>query len=144
MTQQIEKPAAGSHSPAGSQNGFRNQHTPQQCDLFGDVNRESKKQVPVFAKKDPATSQLAGEEMLRSGAIAEQKRRFIDWMRGHPEPRTSAEIARDGGFDRYDVARRMSALERDGLVERCPVRICFVGGRPCVTWRALPAEVGNA
>ena len=46
------------------------------------------------------------------------------------------EIAHAAGVDRYMVARRLSDLERDGLVERATMRECTASHRPAITWRA--------
>jgi hypothetical protein len=87
--------------------------------------------APIFAKKDPITSELAAESVARTGAI------FVDYMRAHQQAQTSAEIAQRGGFDRYNVARRMSALARQGHVKRKGVRLCAACGRECVTWAVV-------
>jgi hypothetical protein len=111
--------------------------TASQPSLFDTPAREFGNKAPLAARNDPSTSHQAAERFTASGARANQKRAFLEWMRANPRARTSAEIARDGPFPRDAVARRLPDLERDGLVERLPARECAARGGQAITWRAL-------
>ncbi len=93
--------------------------------------------APIAAAGDPETSHLAAYELDSSGQRRAQKRallRFLLEIAG--TPRTSAEIARDGGFDRHMVARRLPDLEADSLAHRCGKRKCEATGHEAITWEA--------
>ncbi len=109
-----------------------------QISLFGRKPEPPARRVPdrapLAATADPLSSHLAAAEVTSSGRRASQKREIVTWLRGQSRPLTSMEIAHAAGLDRYMVARRLPDLERDGLVERCPMRDCAVSGRPAITW----------
>jgi hypothetical protein len=85
---------------------------------------------------DPVSSQLAAEEVTASGHRDSQKREILAALRSEPEPVSSMELSRATGLDRYVVARRLPDLERDGMVERGPLRTCRISNRAAVTWSA--------
>lgn len=112
---------------------------------------------------DPDTSHAAADELNRSGRgqlqktvvfIAlrkyEKKKSLLGHLRGafyrYPEkaaPPTAAELAQWAGIDRYAVSRRLSDLERAGMVRKVHVdeelyrRPCRVGGRKSVVWETV-------
>lgn len=90
----------------------------------------------LAASSDPISSHIAAAEVTSSGRRASQKAAIVTWLRIQERPLTSMEIAHAAGLDRYMCARRLPDLERDGLVERGPMRICAESGRPAITWRA--------
>jgi len=90
----------------------------------------------LAANADPISSHLAAAEITASGRRDSQKREILESLRAESAPVTSMELARAAGIDRHTVARRLPDLERDGRVERGPMRDCRASGRPCVTWRA--------
>lgn len=90
---------------------------------------------PLAHRADPLSSYQAGDTALRSGRISGQMRFTFDALKVYPDS-TSAELAKFAMLDRYNVARRLPALARRGLVERGPIRMCSVCGCLCVTWRA--------
>lgn len=92
--------------------------------------------APIAANCDPISSHLAAAEVTASGLRASQKAELLAWLQGR-EALTSAEIAAASCLDRHGVARRLPDLAADGLIERCPIRVCRQSGRPAVTWRAL-------
>lgn len=103
--------------------------TPAPSDsLFSDVARAT----------DPATSHAAGVRVTQDGTRARQAREVAEAVRETPG-HTSAEIAGIHGLDRYAVARRMTDVERAGLVSRGAPKKCDCSGRFAVTW--WPVEV---
>lgn len=92
------------------------------------------------AKADPATSAQAAAALVRSGAHGAQCQQVLEalrqMVRTHGMAVTSAELARVSDLDRHMVAKRLSDLRRAGLVEQGPARLCAVGRRNAVTWRA--------
>lgn len=95
-------------------------------------------------RTDPATSHEAARAVELDGTASTQReacKREV-WR---DEGRTSAEIARDSGLDRYAVARRLPEL-RDAdppqaWAPRKRARKCEVMGRRALTWwRPLPEE----
>lgn len=95
-------------------------------------------QATIFPARntDPHTSHLAAAEMIASGAQGRQQLAVLAAVRVNGYC-TSAELARVHGLDRYAVARRLPELERMGLVQRAPARICKESGRPAMTWREV-------
>ena len=103
----------------------------------------------LHAKADPVTSKLAAQEHVASGRNAAQKRAVLEYVRWLPD-KTSLEMAAyakerpfrehedcDSAFlDRFAFARRLPDLEKAGLVMKSGARICAIGGRLSVTWRA--------
>jgi hypothetical protein len=95
--------------------------------------------APVAAKADPRSSHFAAAEVTASGRCDSQKREILAVLQAQSEPCTSTELARATGMDRYIVARRLPDLERDGVVQRSPMRECNVTARPAITWRTKEA-----
>ncbi len=91
--------------------------------------------APLAAAADPISSHLAAAELTSSGRRASQKAEIVAWLRTQERPLTSMEITHAADLDRYMVARRLPDLERDGFVERGPMRVCTASGRPAITWR---------
>lgn len=91
--------------------------------------------APIAATADPATSHEAAAALTASGARDMQKRRVLAALRKFPFV-TSAELAQMGHLDRYECARRLPDLERDGLAVRQEPRPCAVTGKRAQTWRA--------
>lgn len=98
--------------------------------------------APIAANVDPLSSHLAAQEITRSGRRGAQKRAVLEALKAAPE-RTSAELARFAGLDRYAVARRLPDLAHDGFAEQGPMRKCRITGRPAVTWKPI-VEGDNA
>jgi hypothetical protein len=84
---------------------------------------------------DRASSQEAAVEIVTSGQMRAQRRIALDAVCGHPD-RTSFELFAYCTLDRYQLARRLPELERQGLVRRGQERTCRVSGRLAATWRA--------
>lgn len=84
---------------------------------------------------DPQTSVLAGIEFHRSGKAARHRELILDAMKRYG-PGTHSEIARNiPELDWLAVARRLSELQRDGLIVRGPARVCTIKGSKCSVWR---------
>lgn len=81
----------------------------------------------------PVPSLLAGEEVKENGTIGHHHQRIMDVM--SLLWRTNAQIADRCGLDRISVTRRVTELERRGLIERGPVIKCPILGRKAGTWR---------
>lgn len=95
-------------------------------------------QATIFPARntDPRTSHLAAADVIASGQQRRQHAAVLAAVQVNAGC-TSAELARVHGLDRYAVARRLPELERMGLVQRCPARICTESGRPAMTWREV-------
>ena len=88
---------------------------------------------PLSHRNDPLTSYIAAEKLAKSGKWASQKQevyRALQWHNGS----TSSELGEQMNLDRYTPARRLPELERDGLIEKGPKRMCRVQNSLCVTW----------
>jgi hypothetical protein len=94
---------------------------------------------PVAHRADPVTSYLAGERFARSGKLKGQTLLVLLALRKWPG-RSSAELARLAGLDRYAVARRLPNLAARGLAVRGPARRCSVTHSPCITWRPAASK----
>lgn len=91
---------------------------------------------PIARRRDPETSKLAAEKVMKCGARARQENLVLGGVKLNPGL-TTAELAVKIGTDRYVPARRMASLERQGLVRRSTdKRKCTVTGSPCLTWTA--------
>jgi hypothetical protein len=82
---------------------------------------------------DPATSHEAAEHVIASGKRAAQQRMTAVAVESYPGL-TSLELSRKAKIDRYVLARRLSEVEKDGLIKRGVARTCTVSGRSAVTW----------
>ena len=89
--------------------------------------------VPHSHRNDPMSSYRAGDRAVRSGRMKGQMAAVLRAVKQYPN-RTSAELARLSGMDRYTPARRLAVLERRGLVKRGKERKCAVCGSQCITW----------
>jgi len=85
---------------------------------------------------DPITSHETADWITRSGIRSAQCQRVYDALRAHPG-RTSAELARWMGCDRYIPGRRLPELRREGLAAQGIKRNCHVKGRASMTWWPL-------
>lgn len=90
-------------------------------------------QRQLARKSDPASSHIAAQRMVDTDAIGEQQRLVLDLVKRYPN-HTSDELAGLGRLDRYQLARRLPELERDGFIERGRLRKSTKSGRPAVTW----------
>lgn len=126
---QRELPAVGSAiTPAGE----------QQIPLFGTSDppaRLIQETAPLAAAADPIMSHLAATELTGSGRREAREAAIVAWLRANGSAFASTEIARAADLDCYIVARQRPDLERDGLVERCGMRVCTASGSPAISWR---------
>lgn len=91
--------------------------------------------TPAARMTDPETSHAAEQEINRTGTRATQQHQVLAAVRRYPG-RTSAELARLVGLDRYMVAKRLPELE-PLHVQRGPKRQCAANHRPALTWSAV-------
>ena len=89
---------------------------------------------PMAHKMDPVTSYVAGERFARSGKLKGQTLLVLLALRKWPN-KTSAELARLAGLDRYAVARRLPNLAARGLAVRGSSRRCSVTHSECIAWQ---------
>ena len=93
---------------------------------------------------DPPTSAAAFEWLNRSGLLGELQREALGAVRTY-QGRTAQELDRlmrkDGQEDHVRLARRLSELERHGLIYQGPTRPDAHSGRQCVTW--WPGRTGS-
>lgn len=89
--------------------------------------------VPKSHRADPDTSYIAAEKLAKSGHWITLRKLVYETLRLH-NGSTSAELGQFMGTDRYTTARRLPELERDGLIEKGPKRMCGVQKSLCVTW----------
>lgn len=90
---------------------------------------------PRARATDPETSHLAASHMIRTGRIKAQQERVYQAVKSSPG-RTALELDRQFGTDRV-FGRRLSELERMGLVRKDTPRRCEVGGRLACVWVAV-------
>lgn len=82
---------------------------------------------------DDVTSHEAAARMVASGLLNKQCREVLAALRKYPG-RTSAELARDSGLERYKVARRLPDLRDQGFARKGGSRKCTHGQYRAVTW----------
>lgn len=90
---------------------------------------------PTFRKSDPATSKAASRTIATNAREAE----VLEAMRGLTVASTAADISaylKSYGLprDQNCVSRRLTSLERAGVVRRCGVK-AGASGRACSLWR---------
>lgn len=111
----------------------------KQIDLFGDEQpRHDGLNLGYglrqnYRKTDPVTSQLAGQDIVESGACGRQQAFWLDLVQKYPG-RTSRELAFMAQVDRYQGSRRLPELERDKKVKRGADKVCTQGGKLSATW----------
>ena len=88
---------------------------------------------PISRATDPSTSHLAETEITRSGQRATQQIVLLRLVELHPG-KTSAELARLGGVDRYVAARRLPELRTSRHVENGVSRTCAATNHKAMTW----------
>lgn len=101
-------------------------------------------QAALFRKNDPVSSQLAAQELVKSGRFDNQKDMVCDLLRTFNKNGicpTSAEIAALTELDRYVPSRRLPDLEKEGRVTRLKTRMCNVTKKYCVTWKVHGFQV---
>jgi predicted transcriptional regulator len=81
---------------------------------------------------DPSTSKQAAKEILAN--LPEARQHALDAVRQYPGF-TSNELAQKAGDgDPRKINRRLAELERVGLVQRDPPRVCSISGRRAAIW----------
>lgn len=101
-----------------------------------DMGQESEPREPtppLSHRGDPVTSYEAAEQFRRSGKRAYHWWIILEGMK-QCNGGTHSEIAAATPLDWLQVARRLSELERAGLVRKGEPRICTIKGSRCVTW----------
>lgn len=93
-----------------------------QLELLSIVSTDSKR---LSHRSDPDTSRAAAQRVVKTGIASRQRRSVLAAVERWPG-RTTAELAVLMQCDRSVPARRMSELERAGLVERTDKRRCTV------------------
>lgn len=88
---------------------------------------------PLSHRNDPITSYRAADQLSRSGRHLSQKRAVLEALRRR-DGATSGELGAFLGKDWLYAARRLTELERDGLIHKGDIRPCRVKGSTCVTW----------
>lgn len=86
---------------------------------------------------DPLSSKLAGTQVTAAGTRQRQCEAVLEAVKMYPFY-TSRELAIILDCDRYTPSRRLPDLEKEGLVCRCHMRKCLVGGKLSLTWCATP------
>lgn len=84
------------------------------------------------------TSLEAWDSLRRSQDLGTQQRHVAEVLAGATAPRTAREVQRRAGPGDY-CHKRLSELERAGVVVRCEARLCGVTGRKADTW-AIAAQ----
>lgn len=91
--------------------------------------------IRVLSRKtDPESSRLAADEVAVSGAADNQREACLKVVLKKPGL-TSAEIAKNLGFDRHQAARRLPELrDQVSLIINGEPRKCAVTNRKSITW----------
>lgn len=96
---------------------------------------------PLAKNTDPITSDMAAEDLIKSGNWTNQKSMVFAALKTYVTAKdknpTSAELAHASNLDRYMVARRLPDLEKDGQVRKTAIRKCAVTQKAAVTWETV-------
>jgi len=104
--------------------------------LLFDVEPETKTPSTIDTlthRGDPETSREAARKLMAAGKLGLHRQIVLDGVKCCPGG-THSEIAAGTPLDWLQVARRLSELERAGLVRKGEPRICRVKGSRCTTW----------
>jgi predicted ArsR family transcriptional regulator len=71
--------------------------------------------LPLFRRTDPVTSKVAG--VMAREFKGDHQRRILEALAAGPAHRD--EIARRSGLEQAAVWRRLAAMERGGVIEKC-------------------------
>jgi predicted ArsR family transcriptional regulator len=82
---------------------------------MSDYYAETLDTLPLFRRTDPVTSKIAGT-MAREFK-GDHERRILEALAAGPAHRD--EIARRAGLEQAAVWRRLAAMERGGVIEKC-------------------------
>ena len=122
-------------------------HSPVDCHCTPSaIKRHFENDNPLFAKMqkpephklarkaDPETSKEAARGSVLNGDVERARWAAMQLVVAHG-PATGSELADfDDHHDSRHVGRRLSELERDGLIIRGDPRKCHVTGRNAATW----------
>jgi len=84
-------------------------------------------------RDDPISSKEAGDEIVATGTATQHRDRILSVMSF--DPLTNSQHARKAGLAQDQTTRRMTELNRLGLVERGPFVRCPILGRKAGTWK---------
>ena len=102
----------------------------------------SEEELPLWRglarRSDPETSKLAAEGVVLDGTVQRSKALALNAVRDHPG-QTARELAERIGV--RSIHRRLTELDRDGVVSRCESRRCAITGRKAATWRPVDNSV---
>lgn len=87
----------------------------------------------IARRSDPEGSHEAARRVTDSGTRASQQRAVLSCVQRSPG-RTSRELAKAYGLDRYMVGRRLPELREVGKVRNDEKRECRISGVTCETW----------
>lgn len=82
------------------------------------------------------TSKLAHKELLRTGNRQDQIERVAVAITYHPG-HTASELTKYTSLDRYQIGRRLSEAEAQGLIFRGGIRRCQITKRMCYEWHPV-------
>ena len=89
--------------------------------------------LPLFRKRDPETSKAAGRAARETGLVGRHEQLILEALAAGPG--TKDEISDRCGLTEQQVARRMHALHRAGLVQPTGTTRPSRSGRPERVWR---------
>ena len=90
---------------------------------------------PRVHRADPATSFEAASKIARKAR--RQKERILEALKFSPRS-TPGELAELHGIDYITIQRRVSEMERAGLIVRLPARTCAVRRTRATVWDLPP------
>jgi len=88
---------------------------------------------------DPVTSFLAAEQAERDGTISRQAAEVLAAVERFPG-RTSKELSKLSGLDRFAIARRLPELRDAGHLKEGPKRLDAFSRTPALTWEINTRE----
>lgn len=91
--------------------------------------------VPLVHKDDPITSFESAETVQKSGKLKQQCEAVFQAIKNFPNS-TAGELARSSNIDYQIIQRRVSILERNGLIKRRSRRVCAVNHTKQTVWES--------
>jgi hypothetical protein len=93
-------------------------------------------------KTDPISSHLAQQAFDDGGGRNAHERIIFDAL-GLFQNSTATELAEISGLTNVQILRRMTELERKGMVSRGEMRVCHISRRQSLTWATMEPTVNS-
>jgi len=89
--------------------------------------------APLSRRTDPSSSREAEDKLKQSGGLSKQCQEVYEAIKQHPNC-TAGELEDKSGIPYFTIQRRVSTLEKAGLIKRYGKRVCWIKGNKMTVW----------